>query len=98
MEWNFQFRIDYLKEEGEERNLKGLIFTEGDATPSLDQIQAFLKKSGYNDVQIKDPNNLIFMDSNPQDPVEIKIVKMGNEQQADTDRFLRLLAEQFIKR
>ncbi len=97
MEWVFQFRIDHLKEQGEERNLKGLIFTEGDQTPSLQQIQDFLQKCGYN-AHVKDPNQLIFFDANPEDPVEIRIVKMGNEEEVDTDRFLKLLAESFIKR
>lgn len=97
MEWNFLFRIDHLNETGEERNLKGLVFTEGDKTPSVDQVMGFLKNCGYN-VVIKNKEQLIFMDPNPKDPVEIKIVKLGNQEEPDEDLMLRLLAEQFRKR
>lgn len=97
MEWNFLFRLDHLNETGEERNLKGLVFTEEDKTPTIKQIMGFLKDCGYN-VQIKDKENMIFFDPNPKDPVEIKIVKLGNQEEPDVDLMLRLLAEQFRKR
>lgn len=97
MEWNFVFRVDHLNTIGEERNLKGLVFTEGDQTPTLDQIKDFLSNSGY-DVDIKDPERMIFADENPDDPIEIKIIQLGNKEKIDQDYALKLLAEQFRKK
>jgi hypothetical protein len=97
VEWNFQFRIDHLQVTGEERNLKGLVFTEDNQTPTVEQIMGFLKNCGYN-VEVKDAEQMIFIDRNPKDPVEIKIVKLGNQEEPDVDFALRLLAEQFRKR
>ncbi|MVP01201.1 MULTISPECIES: hypothetical protein [Paenibacillus] len=94
MEWNFLFRVDHLNQKGEERNLKGLVFTEGKNPPSVNDIQSFLKECGFN-VKVKDMNQLIFIDDNPQDPVQIRIVKMGNEQAEHHDAELRYLLEQF---
>jgi hypothetical protein len=98
MEWNFLFRIDHLNEKGEERNLKGLVFTEGSAPPTSNQILQFLQKSGY-DVSIHDPEQLIFMDNNPKDPVKITIMKLNREEEEySQDQVLKLLAEQFRTR
>lgn len=96
MEWNFVFRIDYLLEHGEERNLKGVIFTDGDRLPTAREIQEFLHGSGYN-VSIKDEGHLVFFDSNPAAPLEIRIIRLGNEEDHEDDRIQRLLAEQFRK-
>lgn len=97
MEWNFEFRIDHLNEQGEERNLKGLVFAEEGELPKLDQIKQFLNDCGYN-VEVKDPEQLLFADPNPQDPIEIKIVNFGNKEQSVHDPHMKLLAEQFMKR
>lgn len=97
MEWNFLFRIDHLNETGEERNLKGLVYTKDDQLPTLDQIKQFLKSCGYN-VDIKDPEQLIFFDPNPNDPIEIKIIQLGQKEKKHMDRELKMLAEQFMKR
>ncbi len=96
MEWNFLFRIDHLKETGEERNLKGTLFTDGEAPPTAEEIQAFLRQCGYN-VSVQDRGQLVFLDSRPSDPVEIRIVKLGNEERADHDAAVRAIAEQFRK-
>lgn len=97
MEWNFLFRIDHLNETGEERNLKGLVYTNGDQLPTLEQIKKFLKSCGYN-VDIKDAEQLIFFDPNPNDPVEIKIVQIGQKEKKHMDAELKMLAEQFMKK
>jgi hypothetical protein len=96
MEWNFLFRIDHLNEKGEERNLKGTIFTDGEAPPSAEAIQVFLRQCGYN-VGVEDKGQLVFRDSRPADPVEIRIVKLGNEERADHEAAVRAIAEQFRK-
>jgi len=90
------FRIDHLNETGEERNLKGTLFTDGDAPPSARSIQSFLRKCGYN-VGIADEGQLVFRDDRPADPVEIRIVKLGNEEQPNHDAAVRAIAEQFRK-
>jgi|SRR5690554_6944048 len=97
MEWNFLFRVDHLNERGEERNLKGLIFTEGEQLPSLEQIQEFLISSGY-EAEIKNPEKMVFTVPRANDPIEIKIVKLGNEKKAESDRELKMLSEQFMKK
>ncbi|MBD2847854.1 hypothetical protein IDH44_21885 [Paenibacillus sp. IB182496] len=97
MEWNFVFRIDYLRQHGEERNLKGLIFTDGERPPTADQIEQFLRGSGYRGAQIKDPERLIFFDPNGDDPVEIRIVRLGNEERREDDRILRKLIDHLRK-
>lgn len=97
MEWNFLFRIDHLNEQGEERNLKGLVYTDDGALPSLEQIKQFLKDCGYN-VDIKDPEQLIFFDPNPNDPIEIRIVQLGSKEKEHVDMDLRMLVEHFIKK
>lgn len=97
VEWNFEFRIDHLNETGEERNLKGLVYTKDGELPELEQIRAFLKDSGYN-VEVKNAEQLLFIDPNPNDPIEIKIVKFGSEDPQIHDPNLKLLAEQFMKR
>lgn len=101
MEWNFLFRVDHLNEKGEERNLKGLIITEENQTPTTEQIQKFLQKSGY-EVQLSDPERLLFVSPHSDDPVQISIVKLENEEEektesAESDRVLRLLSQQFRK-
>ncbi|XEC95467.1 hypothetical protein AB6A23_02510 [Paenibacillus tarimensis] len=98
MEWNFLFRIDYLKEHGEERNLKGLLFTGDTMPPGPDEILAFLEGSGFRNMRIRDAERLVFEGGDPDNPVQIRIVKLGNEEEADGDRILRLLAEQFRNR
>ncbi|RXZ79985.1 hypothetical protein EBB07_20745 [Paenibacillaceae bacterium] len=97
MEWNFLFRIDYLKEHGEERNLKGVIFTEHSDPPELDQIQDFLRGAGYPGIAVQDSSRLLFADHDPINPIEIRIVKLGNEEDVDNDEMLRLLAKQFMR-
>lgn len=97
MEWNFLFRIDHLHEKGEERILKGLVYTEKEAFPKLDQIKKFLHGCGYK-VEIEDPEQLIFLDPNPLDPIEIKIVEIGHNEKNQADLELKMLAEQFMKR
>ncbi|CAM4409860.1 hypothetical protein [Paenibacillus tarimensis] len=94
MEWNFVFRVDHLNKTGEERNLKGLLFTDDKNPPSAEAILTFLKDCGY-DVRVKDAEQLIFQDENPDNPVEIRIVKLGNEEEMHSDTALRYLAEQF---
>lgn len=96
MEWNFLFRVDHLNQTGEERNLKGLITTEGSQPPRPEQIQQFLKECGF-EAQVEDPIRLIFRDPNPADPVKITIVRLDNEEKAESDRVLKLLSEQFGK-
>ncbi|MGC5324696.1 hypothetical protein [Brevibacillus sp. SYSU BS000544] len=98
MEWNFLFRVDHLNEKGEERNLKGLIITKENQSPTPEQIQQFLQKSGFH-VQIHDPEKLVFLDQNQQDPVKITIVSLENEKQekVESDRILKLLSQQFRK-
>ncbi|CAM3498066.1 hypothetical protein [Marinicrinis lubricantis] len=96
MEWNFLFRIDHLKETGEERNLKGLIVTENDQPPKVEQIQSFLRSCGYN-ADVQDAHKLIFRDSNPEDPVDIRIIQLEDQEVHETDRILKLISEQFIK-
>ena len=96
VEWNFLFRIDHLNETGEERNLKGMLFTDGDAPPSAEAIQGFLRECGYN-VGIADEGQLVFRDNRADDPVEIRIVKLGNEERANHDAAVRAIAEQFRK-
>ncbi|MGD8190675.1 hypothetical protein ACQCN2_11915 [Brevibacillus ginsengisoli] len=98
MEWNFLFRVDHLNEKGEERNLKGIIITEENQTPTVEQIQKFLLNSGYQ-VELHDPEELIFMDHNQRDPIKITIVKMGNEmeEKVEPDRVIRSLSQQFRK-
>lgn len=88
------FRIDYLKVKGEERNLKGLVFTEDDKTPTVEQIKDVLHDYGYH-VEVKDKEQMIFADLNREDPVEIRIVKLGNQEEPEVDFVLKLLAEQF---
>lgn len=97
MEWNFEFRIDHLNETGEERNLKGLVYTKEDELPSVDQIKKFLHECGYN-VEIENPEQLIFLDDNPLDPIQIKIIHLNNNKKQHVDRELRMLAEHFMKR
>lgn len=97
MEWNFLFRIDHLNETGEERNLKGLVYTDEGKLPTQEQIKSFLKSCGYN-VEIKDPEQLIFIDTNPKDPIEIKIIQLGQKEKKHMDAELRMLAEQFMKK
>lgn len=96
MEWNFLFRVDHLNESGEERNLKGLISTEGTQSPRPEQIQRFLKECGF-EVQVEDPERLIFKDANPKDPVKITIVSLGNEEEVQSEQVLKKLSEQFRK-
>ncbi|WP_134699490.1 hypothetical protein [Ammoniphilus sp. YIM 78166] len=96
MEWNFLFRVDYLNEKGEERNLKGLIFTDEGKAPTAEQIQEFLMESGYQ-VNIQDPQQLTFIDPNPSDPIKITVVKLHDEDDQVNDWAMRLLAEQFRK-
>ncbi|WP_281887455.1 hypothetical protein [Paenibacillus sp. YYML68] len=96
MEWNFLYRIDHLNERGEERNLKGLIFTESDDKPTAAQLQTALQEGGY-PVQIEDADNLVFLDPNPDDPMRITIVKFTNEEEPIRDGALMKLAEQFRK-
>ncbi|MFD2673223.1 hypothetical protein [Marinicrinis sediminis] len=97
MEWNFLFRIDHLNETGEERNLKGLLFTADEQPPTVEAIQGFLKTCGYQ-VEVEDPQQLVFKDPNPEDPVEIRIVRLDDEQEEKTDMIVRKIAEQFQKR
>lgn len=98
MEWNFLFRIDHLNITGEERDLKGLVFTEKDQTPTLEQIKDFLANCGY-DVDIKDPDQMLFANEDPEDPIEIKIIQLGSKDEDFTqDLALKLLAEQFRKK
>jgi len=96
MEWNFLFRIDHLNEKGEERSLKGTLFTDGDAPPSAQSIQSFLRECGY-DVGIADEGQLVFRDDRAADPVEIRIVRLGNEEERHHDAAVRAIAEQFRK-
>lgn len=94
MEWNFQFRIDHLKETGEERNLKGLIFTDGEQTPTPTQIVDFLQSMGYERVHLTDEARMQFMANEPNDPVLISIVQMGNPNKTFVDDHLKMLIEQ----
>lgn len=94
MEWNFLFRVDHLNEKGEERNLKGLVFTDEGEAPTAEQIQNFLLESGYQ-VNIQDASQLTFIDSNPIDPIKITVVKLNEEDEQINDWAMRLLAEQF---
>lgn len=59
------------------------------------EAKVFMDK--FYNVVIKDEEQMIFHDSNPMDPVEIKIVKLGNQEKSDVDFALRLLAEQLRK-
>lgn len=97
MEWNFLFRLDYLKAKGEERNLKGVLFTHDDKLPTIVDLQNFLLDTGYQ-VDLKDAGQLIFIDNHPQNPVEIRIVDIRSadaEEEIKPDLWLRRLAEQF---
>ena len=100
MEWNFLFRLDDLKEQGEERDLKGVIFTEGEELPTVEQIEDFLRETGYA-VQLQDDRQLTFLDHNRENPVKITIVKLERadlqQEEMQPDLALRLLAEQFRK-
>lgn len=95
MEWRFLFRIDYLNVTGEERNLKGTLYTEGNTPPSPDDILRFLHQSGF-DVKLRDREKLIFF-RDGEDPLEIRIVKLGNEEHEHDDWALRKIVEQFQK-
>lgn len=95
-EWTFLFRIDHLNVKGDERNLKGVLFTEKGQTPTPGHILDFLTGCGYR-VALKDPKHLIFTDDNPADPLEIRIVKVGNDGQDEHDPVVKMIAEQFIR-
>lgn len=97
MEWNFLFRIDYLKTKGEERNLKGVIFTDDEQPPTSAQILRFLKECGYQ-VEVKDSAKLLFVDPNPDNPVHISIVQLGNHDKPNNeDSIIKTISEQFRK-
>lgn len=96
MEWNFLFRIDYLNETGEERNLKGTLFTDGEHPPAQDDIIGFLRQSGY-EVGVADVDRMIFRGTGVRGPIEIRIVKLGRGKEEHDDAFVRALAEQFRK-
>lgn len=96
MEWNFLFRIDYLNVTGEERNLKGMLFTDDEQPPAADAILGFLKRSGY-EVSVADAGRMIFRGTGGGEPIEIQIVKLGRGKEEHDDTFVRQLAEQFRK-
>lgn len=97
MEWNFRFRIDVLNERGEERELKGTLFTAGEEEPpSPEAIVGFLRQSGYA-IDAVDGEHLIFRGSREGEPIEIRIVQLGSGEEPDGDLLVRKLAEQFRK-
>lgn len=94
-EWRFVFRIDHLNVTGEERNLKGTLFTDGEP-PTPDDILGFLRQSGF-DVNVRDRGHPVFF-RDGDDPLEIRIVKIGSGGREHDDAALRAIVEQFRKR
>jgi hypothetical protein len=94
-EWRFLFRIDHLKVTGEERNLKGTLYTDG-RPPTPDDILKFLRSSGF-DVDFSDREHMVFFRGG-DDPLEIRVVKIGNEEREHDDAALMAILEQFRKR
>lgn len=93
-EWRFVFRIDYLNVAGEERNLKGTLYTDG-KPPTPEDILGFLRQSGF-DVKVRDREHLVFYREG-ENPLEIRIVKIGNEEREHDDAALKAILEQFRK-
>ena len=91
-EWRFLFRIDYLNVTGEERNLKGTLYTDG-RPPTPEEILGFLRQSGF-DVEVRDREHLVFFRGG-DDPLEIRIVRIGNEEREQDDAALKAILEQF---
>jgi hypothetical protein len=94
-EWRFVFRIDYLNVTGEERNLKGTLYTDG-RPPTPEEILGFLRRSGF-DVDVRDREHLVFFRGG-DDPLEIRIVKLGSDEREHDDAVLMAILEQFRKR
>jgi hypothetical protein len=94
-EWRFLFRIDYLNVTGEERDLKGTLYTDGEP-PTPEDILGFLRQSGF-DVKVRDRGRLVFFREG-DDPLEIRIAKIGSGEREHDDAALRAIVEQFRKR
>jgi len=94
-EWRFVFRIDYLNVKGEERNLKGTLYTDG-RPPTPEEILQFLRSSGF-DVDFRDREHLVFR-RDGDNPLEIRVVKIGNQEREHDDAALKAILEQFRKR
>ena len=91
-EWRFLFRIDDLNVTGEERNLKGTLYTDG-RPPTPEEILGFLRRSGF-EVDVSDREHLVFFRGG-DNPLEIRIVNIGSEEREHDDAALKAILEQF---
>lgn len=99
MEWNFVYHVKHHNQPDKDREIKGLIFSDESKPPRAEDIRPFLQNVGYN-VTITDAEQFVFEDKNPNDPVEIRVVKLESKKDQDQDNgdaALHYLAEQFKK-